>query len=132
MKTLEEVNAWIQGAIAEFGDPALPVGQIFAQFVANPSPEQDLILAAWHEKKLHIDFGGGWLPIPVDEAGPQIDEETGELTSFSIGKIMPGFWTITPSLNMPGIIHAFVHIYDVPDPAPWEAQIIVVSSMAMR
>lgn len=31
MKTLEEVNEWIQGAIAEFGDPALPIGPISAQ-----------------------------------------------------------------------------------------------------
>lgn len=129
MKTMSEVQQWVEGAIAEFGDPAIPVGQIFAKFVTEPSPEQELILGAWHEKKLHIDFGGGWMPVPVDESGPTVNE-AGQLAAFGIRKICPGFWSIWPSLNMPGIIHVFAHIYGVPEPAPWESMIII-PTMAM-
>ena len=31
MKTMSEVQQWIDGAIGQFGDPAVPVGQIFAR-----------------------------------------------------------------------------------------------------
>lgn len=132
MKLLSEIQEWQIGAIEQFGDPATPVGQIFAKFVREPSPLRDIALAAWHDNKLHIDFGGGWLPVPVDDSGPSVTSDTGEIRAFGITKIVPGVWSVFPSLNMPGIIHAFVHIYDAPDPAPWESTIIVVSSIGGR
>ena len=28
-------------------------------------------------------------------------------------------------MNLPGLFHAFVAIYDVPDPAPWERRVVL-------
>jgi hypothetical protein len=35
-------------------------------------------------------------------------------------RIVPGVWALNPSLNIPGVIHVFVLLYGVPNPAPWE------------
>jgi hypothetical protein len=46
------------------------------------------------------------------------------LAAFGIIEIVPGLWHLTPSLNLPGVLHMFVVVYDVPSPAPWERRII--------
>ena len=127
MRTLKQVKRWIEGAIDNFGDPSAPTGVIFARFVTQPTRNEELVLAAWHERKLHIDFGGGWLPVPIDVDGPVIDEERGSISAWGIEKICPGLWTLSPSIHMPGIIHVFAHSYCVPSPAPWESMIITAT-----
>lgn len=46
--------------------------------------------------------------------------EHGELTKYGAELVTKGVWAISPSLNAEGVIHAFLVLYDVPDPAPWE------------
>lgn len=129
MKLIRELEEWITQSTSHYGDPATPVGQIFARFVTRDPGAHDDIVARWDGRQLFLGFGhGDWLPIDIDTDGMKADDETGHLTAFGVKQICPGFWTLEPSLNMPGVIHAFVHVYGVPAIAPWERRIIVVSS----
>lgn len=129
MKLLSEINEWCEGAAAEFGDPAVPLCQIFCRFVPDQPVQHDDALAAWNGSELMLALcPGRWLPVPIDPDGMQIDETSGSLAAFGIKQICPGFWTLSPSLNMPGFIHAYVHIFGVPAIAPWDRRIVVVSS----
>lgn len=126
MKTLAEVQEWCLGAQEIFGDASEPIGQIFARYVALIPPESDDILVSWQDGKLALILPmAGWIPQEIDTQGPRGDEETG-LEAFGIENICPGLWTLMPSLNIPRLIHVFVHIYDVTTPAPWEQRIIAV------
>lgn len=132
MKKVTEIQDWIIGATERLGDPSHAVGSIFVRLVPRPpSAPHDDIIAIWDSGVLGLVLAPGQIfPIDVDPDGPVIDEETRQLQSFGLEKICPGVWTLLPSLNVPGVIHVFVTIYDVPTPAPWESQIVVVSSLA--
>lgn len=131
MKLLSEVEQWCMGAAERFGDPSATTGQIFARFVPRPPPVYDDIIAAYDGDTLLLSLEHGRVvPLDIDTDGPVVDEETRELIAFGIDKICDGLWTLRPSLNVPGAIHAFVCIYDVPAAAPWENRIIVVSSFS--
>ncbi len=39
---------------------------------------------------------------------------------FVLQRLGPTVWTLAPSLVVPGALHAYVTLVDVPDPAPWE------------
>jgi len=125
MKTITEIGAWCDSVGMEFGDPAEKVGQIFARYVAAEVPG-DEILAHWENETLALRLGHSeWLPLNVHDDGPLINRETHSLVAFGLEKIGDHIWTLTPSLNMPGTIHVFVVIFDVPLPAPWERRIIL-------
>lgn len=125
MKYIADMESWILRATELFGDPANTVGQIFAKYVPADPREFSDIVAKWEPKEstLHVTIPQGWLPLKISTTGPKGDE-TG-LSAFGIEQVCPGFWTLTPSLNISGLIHAFVHIYDVPTIAPWESRIIL-------
>jgi hypothetical protein len=63
----------------------------------------------------------------VQEGDPTLTND-GELLAFGAVQISSGVWAITPSLNVPGQLHAFVVIRDVPSPAPWERQLVVLAA----
>ena len=50
-----------------------------------------------------------------------------ELVEFGVDRIAPGLWVLNPSLNIPGVLHAFIALYDVPNPAPWEGGLILLT-----
>ena len=131
MKTVAEIEEWMAGVAAHFGDPSARTCQIFAQMVKHPVRSGFHLLANWDDQNyLMLNFGSDeWLPLPVDVDGPSAYED-GSIEAYGLKKVCDGVWSITPSLNMPGLIHAFVTIYDVPKPAPWESVIVVVGSMA--
>jgi hypothetical protein len=125
VKTLTEIQDWCAGAEEEFGDPATPVCQIFARFVSDLSRYHgDEIVCGMEKGELVL-----WLPqIPVPFSiltGKPDISRNGELMAFGAEMISLGVWALTPSLNMPGIIHAFVVLYDVPSPVPWERLIVL-------
>lgn len=55
-------------------------------------------------------------------------EETPPL--YKADKIELGLWVMTPSLYVPGLIHAFVSFYDVPAIAPWERLVVLAGEVA--
>lgn len=131
MKLLAEVEQWIAAATERFGDPALATGNVFARYVPRlpQMPPADVIVTYEQESLLiTLEPGTVW-PIKVDVDGLLIDEHTGQLVAFGLDKISDGLWTLSPSLKIPGVIHAFVTLYDVPVVAPWESRIIVVQSI---
>lgn len=124
MKTFSELADWLTGAAEEFGNPSIPVCQLFVRYVANVTDYRgdDLVCSAglnlWLDRQAPIP-----LAISRNGDGPCMNA-MGELTAFAARQLVPGVWFLSPSLNIPGVIHAFIVLYDVPDPAPWERRII--------
>ncbi len=129
MRTQQELAEWCVGAIAKFGDPAEPVGQIFAHYqrltevAALKAPPDDLLVCTFEANtlSLHIDPECA-IPLRVDMAGPVFDGD--RLQVFGIELISRGLWALKPSLYIPNTFHAFVVVYDAPDPAPWQKLIV--------
>lgn len=148
MKTISETFEWCIGVAARYGDPAMRVAPVYARFVQErPVPKErrgvlskhlsgeaaidhDEILATWEDGKLWISLADEWLDLPIDPNGAQFDLGTGELKAFGMTEITRGLWALTPSLNIPNTFHFFVHVFDVPESAPWERRIITVSQFA--
>jgi hypothetical protein len=57
-------------------------------------------------------------PVQREEFEKNLD---GSMHRFGMMKIGPGTWKVIPSLNVPRVLHAFVVLCNVPEPAPWEA-----------
>lgn len=122
MKTFSELADWLTGAAEQFGDPSFPVCQLFVRYIAD--------VAGYHGEELVCTAGLNlWLdrqtpiPLAISRNGPCMNS-VGELTAFAARQLVPGVWFLTPSLNIPGVIDAFIVLYGVPDPAPWERRII--------
>jgi hypothetical protein len=130
MKLLSEVEHWLKGTALEFEDPAEPVCQIFARYTESKPVVYDEVLARWQSGSILLELQKGFfMPMGVNVEGPQVHPSLGTLEAFGVEKICPGMWEMTPSLNVPGLIHAFVTLYDVPEAPPWESRIVVVRSL---
>jgi hypothetical protein len=123
LKTFTEVSDWCIGAAELFGDPAIPICQLFVRYVADVAGYrgEDLVcggasLALWLAPELSVPFA-------ISKTGPH-QNALGELVAFGAQRVVPGVWFLTTSLNIPNVIHAFVVLYDVPNPAPWEGIVI--------
>lgn len=129
MKTFAEVSAWCDGAAAQFGDPSTPISQLFIRWQDDLEviDGEDLV-CGWRDGELMLLLGPEFRPLPmlVEIGSYQLDED-GYLRVYGAMRITTDVWAITPSLNVAGAIHAFVVLYGVPDPAPWERRIIVPS-----
>ena len=130
MTSTKDLENWISSARSALGDPALWVCQIFAQFL--PKPSDGLKINAWLDNQetlilsiAHPPFQPNSIRIPLQFSVHPPKVKNGVLFAFCLQKVTPGIWELYPSLNMPGILHAFVAIYGVPDPAPWEPQVIL-------
>ena len=127
MKTFLEVAAWCAGARKQFPDPATPVTQAFFRYSELADASEDLVFnAAGGKLSLWILPGQ---PVIVSVADSIVIKH-GELQAFAADCIREGLWALRPSLNLPGIIHIFVVLYDVPllgetkDP-PWKKSIVL-------
>src|SRR5438132_1503584 len=101
MKSVREIQEWIAGAMVQFGDPSVPVTQIFAGYAKTVPELYEEVIVSWDapEKMLLLGLGDEFvLPIPVDVAGPRANPETGELECFGIRQIAAGVWALSPSL----------------------------------
>ena len=71
------------------------------------------------------------VPVPISEdLEPSII--CGEIQAYGLRKVCLGVWALAPSLLVPGLVHCYVVFHGVPEPAPWESQIIVVSALEMN
>jgi hypothetical protein len=132
MKTIREVEAWCDGAAEQFGDPSIPVCQLFARFLAGGKRGDDIAFTFDPSDDRDLALWLPQLPFPValslaPDHRPLIDP-AGQLIAFGWEQIVPGIVALTPSLNLPLVIHAFVVLYDVPNPVPWEKSQIVLAS----
>jgi hypothetical protein len=137
MRTFTEVEDWLEGAEAEFGDPSIPVCQLFVRYIdaaqiANYRGEELVVGGAnpvlWLTQEIAVPIS-----IVVHEnpglgtASSYCVNAAGELTAFAAVPVVKGVWFLEPSLHVLGLIHAFVVFYDVPEPAPWERKIIIAA-----
>ncbi len=129
MKTFDELQQWIAGAEEEFGDPAVPICQLFLRWTS-----EDLLFYKGDDLAVGLDRGrrpqysialakGASFALPGIAEAPDISD--GSIKAFGAQKIAPGIWSLNPSLNLPMLLHAFIVFYGVPDPAPWELAIIM-------
>lgn len=129
--TREELFEFQAAAALGTGDPAGAVCLLCVSWDKGPGVDFDLC-AMWEQEEktlllLMVDEEGiRTLPVPVSTEDVVIED--GRLRAFHVRKISRGTWALAPSLNIPGELHAFVVLHDVPDPAPWESLIILATS----
>lgn len=128
MKTAAEVSAWCAGAQSEFGDPSLPVCQLFFRWQANPMVprgDDELVCGLDADGELVLLLGPEFqpFPTPIETDEEQLEQQVG--FAFGAQRITAGVWALNPSLNAEGAIHAFIVLHGVPDPAPWERRIVL-------
>lgn len=130
MRTQRELAEWCVGAIGKFGDPAEPVGQIFARYqsltevAALKTPADYLLTCTYKVGTLSLRIDPDCeIPMRIDMAGPVFDGD--RLQVFGIEQITAGLWALKPSLYVSNTFHAFVIVYDAPHPAPWQKLIVL-------
>jgi hypothetical protein len=133
LKTLTEVEQWCLGAAEEFGDPAIPVCQLLCRWEHNPAADggqrSDLACGMYRGRFcLTLNRIAPCFLTVVD--GPPAFDAVGDLRAFGAEQFAPGLWSLTPSLYLPGVLHAFVVLYDVPNPAPWERTLVIVEDLS--
>lgn len=128
MTSCAEVERWIVGAAQKYGDPSKPVCQLFFRW-------QDLQRGDLLGPDLACGFVDGQvmllcgpdippLPVTIVHGAPQVTARR-QLLAYGATRIAPGVWSVAPSLNVAGVIHGFVVLYDVPDPAPWTRMVVL-------
>ena len=127
---LDELTQYLEGARARFGDPAKPVFLLAVNFSPITKLQNGDVRAQYNPaiSSLTLDFGGSLLTIEISPDGAIFEKD--KLLAFHIRKLCSGIWAISPSLNMPGILHAFLVLHNVPEPAPWERMIFLASEAA--
>jgi hypothetical protein len=45
--------------------------------------------------------------------------EGAAMKSWGLSRLGPGVWAVSPSIHQPGLLHAYVVLCDVPEPAPF-------------
>lgn len=111
---------------------------------ADPAEIICLVLTPWHPDitrlrdvipdwdhrervlSLRFTYANAHVPVPISETlEPVICN--GEIQAYGLRKATAGVWALAPSLNVEGLVHCYLVFHGVPNPAPWESQIIVVS-----
>lgn len=126
MRTVAGLEAWLIGAKEEFGDPSVPVCQLFFRWHSNlEGYSADELACSVINDELALVMCHGIEPelLPVRMGEPDMTAD--ECTCFGLQRITPRLWTLTPSFNAPGYLHAFIVLYDVPNPAPWERRLVL-------
>jgi hypothetical protein len=131
MKTVTDVEAWVARAADAYGDPSVPVCQLCFRW--TPETQRfvvgdDALTCGLAEGAFALLLGPNVpaIPLPIRAGDAEVTED--EVITYGLDRLSAGVWAMTPSLNIEGFIHAFVVLYDVPDPAPWERRIVLAAS----
>lgn len=65
-------------------------------------------------KVLLLPFNVPVNPFSAAYSGPHDKPE-----AWGLEQLGPGVWSVEPSVIIPGLLHAFVTMVNVPEPAPW-------------
>jgi hypothetical protein len=126
-----ELGALLQALVEETGaDPAEIVCQILAPWRPDAGPRADVWAdydARERELSLLFTHAGECLPLPISEdLEPVI--VGGTIKAYGLRKACAGVWALAPSLLVPGLVHCYIVFHGVPEPAPWERLILLVSA----
>lgn len=103
---LHLIASWSTTPMSDRGSPTVRV-------VKNPSG-WELILASETTTQRREMF-----PVPITlGAVPVVGSDN---PVWTLEKLGAGVWAVLPSLHFQGVIHAYVTIKNVPEPAPWES-----------
>ncbi len=131
---ISQVLEWQRGAAIEFGDPSEPVCQLFFRWIERPHEfNGDELVCGITDGRLFLGLPDSIL-LPVVTGNPTWRDyvpavDGGRIESFGLQRIAPGVWSLMPSLNMHGLLHAFVVLFGVPDSEPWDRRIVLVESL---
>jgi hypothetical protein len=123
IQTVENLQRWIQGCAEDLGDPSAAVCSLVFRWMtlAPLSAPADLVCGmAEGQFVISLDGDAVW-PLPIVAGDPEISEHK-EIINYGAECIAKacGVWILSPSLNIPGLIHGYVTLVGVPSPAPWE------------
>ena len=125
-----ELREFLDGFVEETGlDPSNVICQILVPWLPDITSLRDIRPEYNHgEAILLLDFTHTdmVLPLPMSLSSEPVILD-GQIVAYGLRKACAGVWALAPSLYLPGFVHAFVVFHGVPDPAPWESRIIVVS-----
>ena len=141
MKTVDELSEFLEFAAEGLGDPSFAICQLFLRYVPLdilhlPVQEGELLVAYLPPVLGELNEDNRCdrlilrlaedviISVRVSVKGPEGSPES--VRVLGLREIVPGMWTIWPSLNLPKVIHAFVVLYDVPRPAPWDSNILIM------
>jgi hypothetical protein len=103
---------WSEGPMVDVRP--LPMGRI----VRQPNGALELLLVVPDGRKRHLIV----VPLSGDENATGMDGEgkavPGQVMSWGIIRLGPGVWKPVPSIHH-AVIHAYLTVIDVPEPAPW-------------
>jgi hypothetical protein len=113
---------WRSGIVADLTSPAAAGGEMYA----GPVSEQgDAIALTFPPKADYLaDEETICLPMGIGLDAPEVHPVLGVMR-YQAKRVCAGVWALNPSLNVDGLIHAFVVLHGVPDPAPWERRIVL-------
>ena len=125
--TMKELYAFTGASFQERGDPCAQVCQMLVPWNYMNVAEGNSYFAEWKkpEEQLLLMLLGTDdsqmfpLLLPVTEGEPEFDPDGG-VARFRLSQIAPSVWVLEPSLRIPQFLHAFVVLYAVPEPAPWQ------------
>jgi hypothetical protein len=129
-----ELEAFLGHVAERAGDPAAATCLVFVNWDGPPEDELGDLVPDFDPKErmlllsiVDATIEPQAISLPISEdCSPEIDE--GGIKFFGLRKVCKGVWALAPSLNMPGLIHSFVVFHGVPEPAPWERLIVLVSA----
>jgi hypothetical protein len=130
----EELYQFVTEAALKMGDPSRAVCQLVVRW-GDGGPwlaDEDTGLGAgWDpETGALVLLLGDSDPLTVPVSGEEPEMVDGALVRFQAIPLGGGVWTLNPSLNIPGVLHAFVVLTGVPDPAPWTRLVILAGDAA--
>jgi hypothetical protein len=127
MRTFAELKRARAWASQEFGDPAAPVFHLFFRWHEGSGQDyagEDLIASMWGGK-FALWLAPQWpvtMPVVVGEAQIRVVRSMA-MNTWGSERLGPGVWALSPSLNMPGVVHAYIIVTDVPEPTPWASTV---------
>lgn len=97
---VDAVLTWVPGMPAKPGSGSVLRGNFF--------------MAARNHRGQVVAFG-----FPVHTDGEPFDGDEKTPPRFVVYKIAPSVWKVSPSISHP-LLHAYLTLVGVPEPAPWE------------
>jgi hypothetical protein len=125
MTTVDELQRWCEGSELQFGSASAAICQLYFRWVDSLLDNRGTeLVCGMLNREVHLHFADWTSPLPFP-----LLTDTVKLDAYCAHRVTKGIYSVMPSLNMPDILHAFITLYDVPEPAPWERRIVIAGEI---